>query len=129
MVRVRSTLSRTILYAIVVSPLLISVIVRSYGWVVLLANNGVINGTLLSLGLIDRPLRMLGTFGSVIVATVHVPPPLHDAAHRERACSRWTRCWSARAESGRLARPDLLADHPAPEHAGGGGGVRAWSSR
>ena len=49
MVRVRSTLSRTILYAIVVSPLLISVIVRSYGWVVLLANNGVINGTLLSL--------------------------------------------------------------------------------
>ena len=75
MVRVRSTLSRTILYAIVVSPLLISVIVRSYGWVVLLANNGVINGTLLSLGLIDRPLRMLGTFGSVIVATVHVLLP------------------------------------------------------
>ena len=75
MVRVRSTLSRTILYAIVVSPLLISVIVRSYVWVVLLANNGVINGTLLSLGLIDRPLRMLGTFGSVIVATVHVLLP------------------------------------------------------
>ena len=60
MVRVRSTVARTLLYAIVVSPLLISVIVRSYGWVVLLANNGVINGTLLSLGLIDRPMRMLG---------------------------------------------------------------------
>jgi len=75
MVRVRSTVVRTLLYAIVVSPLLISVIVRSYGWVVLLANNGVINGTLLSLGLIDRPMRMLGTFGSVIVATVHVLLP------------------------------------------------------
>jgi putative spermidine/putrescine transport system permease protein len=75
MVRVRSTVYRTVLYAIVVSPLLISVIVRSYGWVVLLANNGVVNGTLVSLGLIDRPLRMLGTFGSVIVATVHVLLP------------------------------------------------------
>jgi putative spermidine/putrescine transport system permease protein len=75
MVRARSRLSRTVLYAIVVSPLLISVIVRSYGWVVLLANNGVINGTLLSLGLIERPIRMLGTFGSVIVATVHVLLP------------------------------------------------------
>src|SRR5262249_41437265 len=75
MVRARSRLSRTVLYAIVVSPLLISVIVRSYGGVVLLAHIGVINGTLLSLGLIERPLRMLGTFGSVIVATVHVLLP------------------------------------------------------
>ena len=49
--------------------------IRLFGWVVLLANNGVINGTLLSLGLIDRPMRMLGTFGSVIVATVHVLLP------------------------------------------------------
>jgi putative spermidine/putrescine transport system permease protein len=75
MVSVRSTMYRTILYAIVVSPLLISVIVRSYGWVVLLANNGVVNGSLVGLGLADRPLRMLGTFGSVIVATVHVLLP------------------------------------------------------
>jgi putative spermidine/putrescine transport system permease protein len=75
MVRVRSTMYRTILYAVVVSPLLISVIVRSYGWVVLLANNGVVNGTLVGLGLADKPLRMLGTFGSVVVATVHVLLP------------------------------------------------------
>jgi putative spermidine/putrescine transport system permease protein len=75
MVHVRSTLYRTILYAVIVSPLLISVIVRSYGWVVLLANNGVVNGTLVGLGVVDRPLRMLGTFGSVIVATVHVLLP------------------------------------------------------
>jgi putative spermidine/putrescine transport system permease protein len=75
MVGVRSTMYRTILYAIVVSPLLISVVVRSYGWVVLLANNGVVNGSLVGLGLAERPLRMLGTFGSVIVATVHVLLP------------------------------------------------------
>lgn len=75
MVHVRSPMYRTLLYAVVVSPLLISVIVRTYGWVVLLANNGVVNGTLISLGLVERPLRMLGTFGSVLVATVHVLLP------------------------------------------------------
>ncbi len=75
MVHVRSPMYRTILYAIVVSPLLISVIVRSYGWVVLLANNGVVNGTLLAFGLVEQPIKMLGTFGSVVVATVHVLLP------------------------------------------------------
>jgi putative spermidine/putrescine transport system permease protein len=75
MVHARSTMYRTILYAVVVSPLLISVIVRTYGWVVLLANNGVVNGTLTAFGLVDQPIRMLGTFGSVVVATVHVLLP------------------------------------------------------
>jgi putative spermidine/putrescine transport system permease protein len=75
MVHARSTMYRTVLYAVVVSPLLISVIVRSYGWVVLLANNGVVNGTLVALGIVHEPIRMLGTFGSVVVATVHVLLP------------------------------------------------------
>lgn len=75
MVHVRSDTYRTVLYAIVVSPLLISVIVRTYGWVVLLANNGVVNGTLLNAGLIDEPFQMLGTFGSVVIATIHVQLP------------------------------------------------------
>jgi putative spermidine/putrescine transport system permease protein len=75
MVRVESRLYRTILYAVVVSPLLISVIVRTFGWIVLLANNGVVNAFLTGSGLADHPLRMLGTFGSVLVATVHVLLP------------------------------------------------------
>ena len=75
MIHIESAIYRTVLYAIVVSPLLISVIVRTYGWVVLLANNGVVNGTLHTFGLIDKPVRMLGTFGSVVIATVHVLLP------------------------------------------------------
>ncbi|HWT83210.1 MAG TPA: ABC transporter permease, partial [Candidatus Methylomirabilis sp.] len=75
MIHVRSNRYRTVLYAIVVSPLLISVIVRTFGWVVLLANNGVINGLLIMTGLASQPVRMLGTFGSVLVATVHVLLP------------------------------------------------------
>lgn len=75
MIHVRSNRYRTVLYAIVVSPLLISVIVRTFGWVVLLANNGVVNGLLTMTGLAPQPVRMLGTFGSVLVATVHVLLP------------------------------------------------------
>jgi putative spermidine/putrescine transport system permease protein len=75
MVHARSKTARTVLYAIVVSPLLISVIVRTYGWVVLLANNGVVNWALTVTGAADKPVRMLGTFGSVVVASVHVLLP------------------------------------------------------
>jgi len=75
MVHARSKTARTVLYAIVVSPLLISVIVRTYGWVVLLANNGVVNWALTVSGAADKPVRMLGTFGSVVVASIHVLLP------------------------------------------------------
>lgn len=75
MVHARRRAVRTVLYAIVVSPLLISVIVRTYGWVVLLANNGVVNWALTATGAVDKPVRMLGTFGSVAVASIHVLLP------------------------------------------------------
>jgi putative spermidine/putrescine transport system permease protein len=75
MVHARSSVYRTILYAVVVSPLLISVIVRSYGWIVLLAQNGLVNGVLTRLSVVDAPVRFLGSFDSVIIATVHVILP------------------------------------------------------
>lgn len=75
MVHVRSSTYRTLLYAVIVSPLLISVIVRTYGWVVLLAQNGVVNGALVRFGLVDHPVKFLGSFGSVIIATTHVLLP------------------------------------------------------
>lgn len=75
MVHARSPMYRTILYAVVVSPLLISVIVRSYGWIVLLAQNGLVNGVLVELGLLDSPVRFLGSFSSVLISSFHVILP------------------------------------------------------
>jgi putative spermidine/putrescine transport system permease protein len=75
MVHARSSVYRTILYAVVVSPLLISVIVRSYGWIVLLAQNGLINGILVRANIVDSPIRFLGSFNSVVIATIHVILP------------------------------------------------------
>ncbi|SDM66324.1 putative spermidine/putrescine transport system permease protein [Fictibacillus solisalsi] len=57
---------------LVLSPLLISMVIRCYGWSILLSNNGVVNNTLMSLGWIDKPLTLLYTELSVVIGMVHV---------------------------------------------------------
>lgn len=66
---------RTVSIVIVLGPLLISVVVRTLGWAILLGNEGVINKVLVALGLIDSPIKMMFTFGGVVVAMVHVLVP------------------------------------------------------
>jgi putative spermidine/putrescine transport system permease protein len=61
---------RGVLYAMVLSPLLVGVVIRTFGWIILLANNGLINQLLEALGLPAARL-MYNEFG-VIVALVHV---------------------------------------------------------
>lgn len=63
---------RPLLYGIVLSPLLVGIVVRSYGWTILLGNNGVINRSLRDAGWIDAPLPLMyNTFG-IVVALSHV---------------------------------------------------------
>ena len=59
-----------------VFPLLTGVVVRSFAWLVILGRTGIVNETLLAIGLIAEPLSMLYTKGSVIVATVYLFVPL-----------------------------------------------------
>lgn len=66
---------RAVSMVIVLGPLLISVVVRTLGWAVLLGNEGVINKSLMALGLIQEPIRMMFTFTGVVVALVHVLVP------------------------------------------------------
>lgn len=60
--------ARTVKLLLIVSPLFVSVVVRSYGWVLLLGNRGVLNGLLLKLGLVSEPIRFLYTEGAVVIA-------------------------------------------------------------
>ena len=62
-----------ILYACVLSPLLVGVVVRCYGWIIILANNeGLINNTLRQMGLVETYLPLMyNTFG-VSVGLVHI---------------------------------------------------------
>lgn len=66
---------RAVSMVIVLGPLLISVIVRTLGWAILLGSEGVINRSLMALGWIDAPIRMMYTFSAMTVALVHVLVP------------------------------------------------------
>ncbi|MEE2039930.1 ABC transporter permease [Nocardiopsis sp. CT-R113] len=66
---------RTLMFVIVLSPLLTSVVVRSYGWVVLLSANGVVNRFLVGTGIADQPLPLLTSYTAVVVSVTHVLLP------------------------------------------------------
>jgi putative spermidine/putrescine transport system permease protein len=61
---------RGLLYAAVLSPLLTGVVIRCFGWIVLLASEGVVNDGLRQLGL--GPIQFLYRPLGVIIALVHV---------------------------------------------------------
>ena len=63
---------RPVLYGIVLSPLLVGIVVRSYGWTILLGNNGVINRLLIDAGLADAPLPLMYNSFGIVVALAHV---------------------------------------------------------
>ena len=66
---------RAVSVVIVLGPLLISVVIRTLGWAVLLGNEGVINNVLLASGLVTEPVKMMFTFTGVVIAMVHVLVP------------------------------------------------------
>ena len=72
--RVRGSF-RGFLIFLVVAPLMLGVIVRTYGWIVLLGQNGLVNRALIALGLMTNPMTLLGTETAVIVALVHFMMP------------------------------------------------------
>ncbi len=63
---------------VVIAPLIISVVVRTYGWQVILGSgrNGVLNWILLSTGLVRTPLRLLYTDAAVVIGSLHVFFPM-----------------------------------------------------
>jgi putative spermidine/putrescine transport system permease protein len=69
------TVWRGALMFLVIAPLMSGVIVRTYGWIVLLGSNGAINKMLLSLGLVSQPLQILNTEAAVLIALVHILMP------------------------------------------------------
>jgi putative spermidine/putrescine transport system permease protein len=56
----------------ILAPLLVSVVVRSFGWLVILGPNGLINSTLTGLGVVDEPLRLLYTETAIVLGLTHV---------------------------------------------------------
>ncbi len=66
---------RALRYGIVLTPLLVGIVIRSYGWTIILGNNGVINRTLREWGLIDGPLPLMYNGLGIVIALTHVLLP------------------------------------------------------
>jgi putative spermidine/putrescine transport system permease protein len=64
------------LILVILLPLLTSVVVRTFAWIVILGRQGIVNTALLDLGLIDSPLRLLYTEKGMVVALAQVQMPL-----------------------------------------------------
>ena len=62
---------RQLFLVIAISPLFVSVIVRTYGWIVILSPNGALN-SILPGGL---PFRLLQTEGAIIIGLMHIYIP------------------------------------------------------
>ena len=67
---------RRVLLFIIIMPLLLSVVVRTFAWIVILGHEGVINYTLMSLGLTPAPLRLLQTEFGLVLSLTQIEMPL-----------------------------------------------------
>ena len=59
----------------VLLPLWISVLVRTFAWITLLRNRGLINTALMEVGLIERPLELMWNEFGIVVGMVHYMLP------------------------------------------------------
>ena len=68
--------TKRIILVLTIAPLLTSGIVRTYAWLVILGGRGVINSTLLHLGVIEQPLRIMNTHWAVLIGMVQIHLPV-----------------------------------------------------
>jgi putative spermidine/putrescine transport system permease protein len=76
LVHIRNAFAKAIILIVVVTPLFLGEVVRTYSWIIVLGNNGFINSVLRGLGIIDQPIQFMFTTFGVVVALVHVTMPV-----------------------------------------------------
>lgn len=66
---------RAVSIVIVLGPLLVSVVVRTLGWAILLGREGLVNKALLAVGLVDQPVQLMYSYTGLVIAMSHVLVP------------------------------------------------------
>jgi putative spermidine/putrescine transport system permease protein len=75
MARIKSRTGHALLLMAVLAPMLTGIVVRTFAWMTLLSDKGVINQTLISFGLISQPLKLMYTETGIVVGLVHIYVP------------------------------------------------------
>jgi putative spermidine/putrescine transport system permease protein len=65
---------RAVSIVIVLGPLLVSVVVRTLGWAILLGNEGLLNKAMLALGM-SQPMRLMYSYTGLVISLTHVLAP------------------------------------------------------
>ena len=75
MARIRSRSGHALLLMAVLAPMLTGIVVRTFAWMTLLSDKGVINQVLAALGLISTPLQLMYNESGIIIGLVHIYVP------------------------------------------------------
>ena len=76
LVHIRHPLLKSAILIIVIAPLFLGEVVRTYSWIIVFGNTGFINSILMALSLMDEPIQFMFTTFAVVVALVHVTIPI-----------------------------------------------------
>lgn len=66
---------RSSLILLVVFPMMLNLVVRSFGWIALLTNRGLVNNLLIDLGLISTPLKLMFNLTGLMIGLTHIYLP------------------------------------------------------
>ncbi len=108
MARIRRPALLMAVYGILFLPILVSVVVRTYGWLLLLSQTGAVNFVLLRAGLVRAPIPLIFNETGIVIAMVHIllpfmafpllsvinqlSPDLKEAA-MDLGANRWATFW------------------------------------
>ena len=67
---------QALLLFVVILPILTSVVVRTFAWIVILGRQGILNQAVLALGLAEEPIRILFSEAGVVMVLAQVQMPL-----------------------------------------------------
>ena len=75
MARIKSRAGHALLLMAVLAPMLTGIVVRTFAWMTLLSDKGVINQLLISAGLIAKPLQLMYNETGIVIGLVHIYVP------------------------------------------------------
>lgn len=66
---------RSLAIGLIMLPFWISSLLRTYGWIILLGNTGLINNILLKMNIVKSPLSMMYKFSTILIGTAYMLIP------------------------------------------------------